>query len=72
MNVAMAGFLNMVSWNGKQVWKLTKPQPTKPQNPTNETSVLVTTSSNENLDQARNSEPKNWIEHQIYAQILLV
>ena len=29
------------------------------QNPTNEASILVSTSSNENLDQAR----KNWIEH---------
>ena len=31
----------------------------KVQNPTNEASVLVTTSSNEDLDQARNSEHKS-------------
>ena len=35
----------------------------KDQNPTNDANVLVTTSSNENLDQARNCELKNWIEH---------
>ena len=40
------------------------------QNPTNEASVLVTTSSNETLDQARNSEHKSWIEHQVYTQVL--
>ena len=39
------------------------------QNPTNEASVLVTTSSNENLDQARNGEIKSWIEHQVYTQV---
>ena len=39
-------------------------------NPTKEASTLVTTSSNENLDQARNSELKSWIKHQVYTQVL--
>ena len=40
------------------------------QTSTNEVSLLVTTSSNENLDQVRNSELKSWTEHKVYTQVL--
>ena len=72
MNVAMEGrdpfWLDFE--HGVLEWETSieaeKTSTDKAQNPTNKASVLVTTSSNENLNQTRNNKLKNWIEHQFY------